>query len=138
MKDYIKHKLRGKSIGEIIGIIIAGGIFIVGLAILFGFVLMWLWNWLMPEIFGLPTLDYWQAVGLFILSKLLIGGCGGGKSHGKKEYHCDNKAQKKSEFSKWKHYGDFWKEEGEKQYQSYINRKTEKQHDHPNSPETPA
>ncbi|AOP35491.1 hypothetical protein A0128_17590 [Leptospira tipperaryensis] len=35
--------------------------------------LVWqLWNWLMPAIFGLTTIDYWQACGLLVLSHLLI------------------------------------------------------------------
>jgi hypothetical protein len=33
-----------------------------------------LWNWLMPPIFGLRTITYWQALGLLVLSKLLLGG----------------------------------------------------------------
>jgi hypothetical protein len=41
---------------------------------LFGFVVMGLWNWLMPALFGLKTIGYWQALGLFILSKILFGG----------------------------------------------------------------
>jgi hypothetical protein len=50
-------------------------------AILLGFVVMWLWNWLMPTLFGLHTIGYWQAVGLFFLSKLLFGGFRGGHGH---------------------------------------------------------
>ena len=33
---------------------------------------MWLWNWLMPEIFGLMLIDFWQALGLICLSSLLF------------------------------------------------------------------
>jgi hypothetical protein len=29
---------------------------------------MWLWNWLMPELFDLKVITYWQALGLLILS----------------------------------------------------------------------
>jgi hypothetical protein len=43
-----------------------------------GAVVMSLWNWLMPVLFGWRTIDFWQAVGLFILSKLLLGGFRGG------------------------------------------------------------
>jgi hypothetical protein len=114
--------MRGKSAGEIAGMIIFGILFITGLAILFGFVIMWLWNWLMPMIFGLTTLTYWEAVGVFILFKILLGGCGGfgGK---------DKKGSKKSkeEFSKWKHYDDFWKEEGNKAYEAYVDRLNSKE-----------
>lgn len=40
----------------------------------FGLVVMALWNWLMPAIFGLTTITYWQAWGLLILSWILLGG----------------------------------------------------------------
>ena len=35
---------------------------------------MLLWNWLMPDIFGLKALTYWQAWGIMILSWILFGG----------------------------------------------------------------
>jgi len=38
---------------------------------------MFLWNVLMPEIFGLPALTYWQAAGLVVLARILFGGLGG-------------------------------------------------------------
>jgi len=37
-----------------------------------GFAEMWLWNWLMPFIFGLPKLSFWQTVGLDALIFLLF------------------------------------------------------------------
>jgi|APTNR8051073442_1049403.scaffolds.fasta_scaffold56921_2 hypothetical protein len=40
---------------------------------LIGYVVMALWNWLMPEIFGLQLITFWQALGLLLLSKLLFG-----------------------------------------------------------------
>ncbi|WP_298533370.1 hypothetical protein [uncultured Algibacter sp.] len=120
MSNYFKHKMRGKSIGEIIGMVIFGGIFITGLVILFGFVIMWLWNWLMPEIFGLTSLNYWQAVGLFILLKILVGGCGGFSGSKNSSKRSDCKSSGKGDFSKWKHYDQFWKEQGNKAYEEYI------------------
>ena len=39
-------------------------------------VLMLLWNWLMPLLFGIKSIDYLQAVGLLILSKILFSGIG--------------------------------------------------------------
>jgi hypothetical protein len=44
----------------------------IGLAFLFGWVVMLLWNWLMPEIFGLKRVTYWQAWGLLILCCILF------------------------------------------------------------------
>jgi hypothetical protein len=40
----------------------------------FGEVVMHLWNWLMPSLFGLGRLTFTQALGLLVLSKLLFGG----------------------------------------------------------------
>jgi len=40
----------------------------------FGFVVMSLWNWLMPALFGLRLITFWQAIGLLILSKIFFGG----------------------------------------------------------------
>jgi len=42
----------------------------------FGFVVTHLWNYLMPGLFGLRTVTFWQAVGLMVLGRLLIGGFG--------------------------------------------------------------
>lgn len=56
--------------------------FFVGMAALVTWILMLLWNWLMPEIFDLTTITFWQALGLLALSKLLFGGFGGGKRGG--------------------------------------------------------
>jgi hypothetical protein len=33
----------------------------------------WLWNWLMPSIFGLPQIGVAQAFGLLLLSGFLVG-----------------------------------------------------------------
>jgi len=35
--------------------------------------LMLLWNWLMPELFGLPTINILQSIGLGALSHILFG-----------------------------------------------------------------
>lgn len=55
--------------------------FLVALVILalFSAVVMLLWNFLMPVIFGLGTINFWQAFGLFLLGRILFGGFGAGK-----------------------------------------------------------
>lgn len=126
MNNFFTHKFREKSPIQIIGIIIFGAIAITGLAILFGFVIMWLWNWLMPAVFGLPVLTYWQAVGLFILLKLLLGGCGSGGSSRKSSKNSRNDCKKdsKTDFSKWKYYDKFWKEEGDEYYKEFVGKQS--------------
>jgi hypothetical protein len=60
---------------------------IVGIGFLFlcGLVVMLLWNWLMPDIFGLKRLTYWQAWGLLILCTILFKGFGLGNSGGRRD-----------------------------------------------------
>nr|PZN51867.1 MAG: hypothetical protein DIU61_12500 [Bacteroidota bacterium] len=47
------------------------------------FVTQQLWNWLIPDLFGGPVLTFWQALGLLVLSKILLGGFakGGHREH---------------------------------------------------------
>ena len=56
---------------------------VIAVATIAGFVVKGLWNALMPALFGLHTLTFWQALGLLLLTKLLFGGfhrhSGGGK-----------------------------------------------------------
>tara|TARA_R100000458_G_C8140473_1_gene151898 strand:+ start:227 stop:469 length:243 start_codon:yes stop_codon:yes gene_type:complete len=35
-------------------------------------VLMLVWNWIMPGLFGLPTIGYLKAFGLYIMSRILF------------------------------------------------------------------
>lgn len=44
----------------------------IGFVALLGLVVMLLWNWLMPDIFGLKRLNYWQAWGLLVLCWILF------------------------------------------------------------------
>jgi hypothetical protein len=48
----------------------------------FGQAVHYLWNALMPALFGLPTVTFWQAVGLLALSWLLFGGWRGFRGPG--------------------------------------------------------
>src|SRR3954467_944497 len=43
---------------------------------------MQLWNWLMPELFKLPRVTFWQAFGLLMLARILFGGWGSLGGHG--------------------------------------------------------
>src|SRR5262245_44167980 len=40
-------------------------------------VVMGLWNWLMPTLFGMRAITFWQAVGVLVLSRILFGRFGG-------------------------------------------------------------
>src|SRR6267378_2020779 len=47
-----------------------------------GELVMHLWNWLAPALFGLRIITFWQALGLLALCRILFGGFGlGGGGH---------------------------------------------------------
>ena len=90
------------------------GFGVLGVAAVFGFtfVVMWLWNALIPELFNGPELAYWQTLGLLVLSKILFSGIGGG---GDKSRH-SRKCRDEDDFPKSK-----WRQK----YESKMNGKVE-------------
>lgn len=130
---------RGKRVFRIIGWVI-GGVFLAALfALAFGWLVMLLWNWLMPALFGLKEITYWQGFGLVILVKLLFGAVG---SH--REAHGHHAKQPKAHegpgqwFEKWcsegeesgwkpagshenwHYYADYWHTEGKAAFEKYL------------------
>jgi hypothetical protein len=63
---------RGMWVGKILAI------GLIGISLAFGFVIgtMYLWNWLVPELFSGPVINFWQTLGLLVLSKILFSGFG--------------------------------------------------------------
>ena len=55
---------------------------IAAFAALIGFVVMGLWNYLLPGILHVGTITFWQALGIFILCKILFGFGRGGHRFG--------------------------------------------------------
>lgn len=104
---------------------------VVPIAILFlvSAVVMWLWNWLLPAILGVKIITFWQAMGIFVLSKILFGGFRGGRFGGRKcrnfgGHHFSHKMEnfspeEKEKFKEmWKQrcqHGGFWKRDQEKE-----------------------
>ncbi|MFN8242689.1 MAG: hypothetical protein U0X40_01435 [Ferruginibacter sp.] len=50
---------------------------IVGATFLFTWVVMALWNGILPAVLGVKMISFWQAMGILVLSKILFGGFGG-------------------------------------------------------------
>ena len=46
--------------------------------VVFGGIVMLLWNWLLPTLFGVPEINLWQGFGLLALGRILFGGFGKG------------------------------------------------------------
>ncbi|MBW8879200.1 MAG: hypothetical protein JF614_30030 [Acidobacteria bacterium] len=49
--------------------LVAGGVF--------GLLVKSLWNWLMPALFGVRSITFWQAWGVLLLSRILLGSFSG-------------------------------------------------------------
>ncbi len=54
---------------------------------LFSVVVMLLWNWLMPTIFGLKVITIWEAAGLFALTHILFSPFWGRRPHDERMHH---------------------------------------------------
>jgi len=119
-----------------VGWIFFGIIAFTAFAFLFGAVVMWLWNWLMPVIFHLGMITYWQAVGIAVLARLLFGSLHHGGHHGRGNHghgpwkhgrwgHHGNRCGNNSNVEKWNYYEQYWNEEGEKSFNDYVQKKSE-------------
>lgn len=115
---------------RMVGWVIVGVITAAALAFVFGYFVMLLWNWLMPELFGLTTITFWQAFGITLLARLIFGGfkhnghSNKSKCKDKKFKHWGNKHWNNCCSTKdWRHFDEYWKEEGEKSFKEYIEKK---------------
>lgn len=80
-------------------------------------VVMLLWNALIPSIIGWTTINYWQAAGLMLLSRLLLGGFGRfGKFGGHRRFG----NQKKEDFRQWHMMRDKMKDMSRDEKREYM------------------
>ena len=94
-------------------------LFIVAMIIGLGGVIMYLWNAILPDLFNVPNITYWQAMGLFVLSRLLFGSFRFGGKHGschrrpgfKDKLINMTDEEKKAFKTRWKKRCGTWKEE---------------------------
>ncbi|GHV06605.1 hypothetical protein FACS189416_7300 [Bacteroidia bacterium] len=84
----------------------------------FSAVTMLLWNWLMPCIFGLTIINFWQALGLLAFARILFGGFGhqGMMGRGMGGMYGDNPMH------------DKWMKMTDEQRREFINRRREHMH----------
>ncbi len=65
---------RGFRFGKVLMILLVATAAI----FLFGFIVMNLWNAILPGVLHVGTISFWQALGILLLSKILFGGFHGG------------------------------------------------------------
>ena len=66
--------MRGNRIARVLKVVLMVAIAVA----VFSFVVLQLWNWLTPALFGWHPISFWQALGLLVLCKILFGGFRGG------------------------------------------------------------
>jgi hypothetical protein len=124
---------------KVIGMVLLG----IAAAFAFGLAIMLLWNWLMPLIFGLPIITYWQGIGILILASILFGRFGSGSSDSKKdkkkgkhpirdsikeeirkefEKEYSKSENKQSNLDYEQMYEKWWEAEGESYFEEYAKR----------------
>ncbi|MCZ6694733.1 MAG: hypothetical protein O6939_12580 [Bacteroidetes bacterium] len=91
--------------------------------LIFSAIIMYLWNWLIPELFTGPTITMIQAIGLLILAKILFGGWGRGRGS---VFHSNHHRWRKRFEEKWEKMAP---QEREKFRHSFRSRCMTKQED---------
>jgi hypothetical protein len=107
-----------------------GGIFLAAfIALIFGWLVMLVWNWLMPGLFQLPVIGYWQAFGIIILGRLMIGAFPPSYYGHRREWDRTwNKFGRWSNWApkgdphNWRHYEEYWHDEGKKAFEDWLDR----------------
>jgi len=110
------------------------GTFVAALfALVIGVLIMVLWNWLMPELFGLGVITYWQGFGIALLARLLFGGMGHKEYHEKKDHmystkhkyvkHMRRSPRKTGWFDEV--YEKWWEDEGAERFEEYMKKEAD-------------
>jgi hypothetical protein len=135
-KENYGSRTRTGKVFRIIGMVFAGVAFAVVFAFVFGFLVKWLWNGLMPDLFGLREITYWQAFGMVILAKLLFGTFGADhhkyrdrpprrflKWHDRYNHYDEEPWNRRSRH--WNQYREYWQTEGKAAFQEYMKGREE-------------
>lgn len=128
-KHFGAEARRGSKVMKILGMTFVGVILAAAFALVFGLVVKLLWNWLMPAIFGLETITYWQAFGIVLLAKLLFGGFGhhhrlnGEDRHLKLHFQKSGSRSGQGDRDRHGDYHEFWEKEGRAAFDDFVKRR---------------
>jgi hypothetical protein len=85
--------------------------------LVFGFLIMLLWNAILPSLFSLHTVTYWQSVGLLLLVRILVGG---------------RPSPRRDGFARlgarpaWNEYEEWWQQAGKQSFQDFTASRSDK------------
>lgn len=82
-----------KKVGKVVFFVLLAPV----LAYAFIHLVMYLWNGILPDVFGFSTITFWQAAGMLLLSKILFGGMNFGRKGGccKGKHHYGQRMKEK-------------------------------------------
>lgn len=66
--NYLKQIIMSELLLKLLGVLFL----FIALALIFTLPTMWLWNYLMPDLFGLHLISFWQALALNVLTRILF------------------------------------------------------------------
>jgi hypothetical protein len=131
-EEVAEHTAR--YIARVVAAVVGGTFLAVLLGFLLGWVIQFLWNATLAEMFDWPTIGFWQAFGMFILAKILIGfgGSGGGQHKSKRDQERDRERMRAwwrrrsatpptddSGLTTSEMFRQYWQEEGKAAYEAY-------------------
>ncbi len=128
---YEDGRTRGQRLARVIGAVVGGVFLAVALALALGWLIQILWNATLAVIFGLATITYWQAVGLFILAKLFFSVGHHGYHHSRPKKFDDQRrhgagADTEEEGGWAGHpaaFRQYWETEGRQAFENYLERR---------------
>jgi hypothetical protein len=72
-----------------------------GAAALFGWIVMLLWNAVLVPAAGASIITFWQGLGLLVLSRILVGGFGGGRGRHNRNRWGNMSPEEKEKFKEY-------------------------------------
>ena len=69
-------------------------LFFIAATLFFGFVVMGLWNAILPSVLQVSEINFWQALGLLVMARILFGGFRGGGWNFRRHQWRENMEQK--------------------------------------------
>lgn len=131
----MRHLIHRIGFFRFIGLTVSRVVIVLIFAVLLGGLVMALWNWLLPPIFGLTKIGFLQSVGILILTKLLFSGIPrhdlSRRDHHMHQHmmmhrhHFANRADNDDwmpdgDYKNWRYYRQYWKEQGKENFQEYL------------------
>ncbi|MDD5017426.1 MAG: hypothetical protein PHO15_04925 [Eubacteriales bacterium] len=134
----MENEKHGARFFRVLGGIVIGIFVAAFFSAVVGALVMVLWNWLMPGIFNLGQITYWQGFGLALIAKLLFGLPGMHKrpfehdNHrhpGGRDWRIYVKHRMKNGTDRHFDdvYEDWWDKEGASSFEEYMKRETDKE-----------